>query len=62
MFSAVLPLRSKAFVKWAYWKSKFQNAPNSITDLYDTSLICTKFGAFTIIGMIVQKDCTYPPD
>ena len=42
--------------------SKFQNALNSITDLYDISLICTKFGAFIIIAVIVPKGCTYPPD
>ena len=53
-------------VKWAYWKSakiwKFQNVPNRMIDLYDISLICIKFGAFTIIDAIVPKDCTYPPD
>ena len=36
--------------------------PNLIIDLYDISLICTKFGAFTIIVTIVPKVCTYPPE
>ena len=38
------------------------NAPNSIIDLCDITLIYIKFGAFTIIGVIVPKDCTYPED
>ena len=41
---------------------KFQNVPNSIIDPYDIDLICTKFGAFTIIGAIVPKDYTYSLD
>ena len=34
-----------------------QNAPNMTI-----GLICTKPGAFTITGVILPKDCTYPPD
>ena len=37
-------------------------SPNLIIGLSDISLICTKFGPFTIIGTIVPKLCTYPPD
>ena len=30
--------------------------------IYDISLICTKYGAFTVIGATVLKDCMYPLD
>ena len=41
---------------------KVLKCPNSTNELYDISLICTKFNTFTIIDMIVPKDCTYMQD
>ena len=35
---------------------------NSVIDLYDINLVCTKFGVLIILGAIVPKGCTYPSD
>ena len=67
MFWQFLPVRLKAFVWNGHIENlpkiwKFQNAPIPIIDPHDTSLIFTTLRAFTIIGVIVPKDCTYQPD
>ena len=41
---------------------KISKCPTSIVDRHDISLICTKFGAFTVNGVSVLKDSTYPSD
>ena len=41
---------------------KFQNVPKPIIGQYDISLIYAKSGTFTIICVIIPKDCTYLPD
>ena len=41
---------------------KVPKYPKFDFDLYYISLICTKFDASAIIGVIVPKDCIYLPD